>query len=240
VTDYKTGFVIDRDGQIAPWVETQLHLYLLMAERLTGRRARGVLHAGAPVAVPWTDETRERTSDRVTEFCRRFPAGARITVTDAATPGVHCSGCRLRPRCEAYLGQAPNWWPNTGDHPRPLPRDVWGRVLSIDNEQLGLSVRVEDAAGRRVLVRGLDPSRGSEQTVVGDALFMFDLESTEDATLHGRRMHPRSFHERSPGPRWPAARRTRLYRGPGRRVRGDSHRMPAVTDPSNKPRSDGP
>lgn len=211
VTDYKTGFVIGRDGQVSPAVETQLHLYLLMSEILTGRRARGVLHAGVTTAVDWNDEVRERTARRVSEFGDRFGANETVAAAAAATPGVHCAGCRLRPRCDAYLGQAPSWWPNTGDHPRPLPLDVWGRVSAVNEERIGLSIRLEDVAGRRVLVRGLDPAHGLEGVPSGNELFFFDLESTEDRTLHGRRMHPRSLHERSPGPRWHPARRVRVY-----------------------------
>jgi hypothetical protein len=31
--------------------------------------------------------------------------------------------------------------------------------------------------------------------------------------VHGRWLQPRSFHERSPGPRWPNASQIRVYRG---------------------------
>jgi hypothetical protein len=210
VTDYKTGFVVGRSGQISGIVETQIHLYLLMAETLGGRPAQGVLHAGVTTAVPWDDDRRKHIQRRVSEFCARFPAGATIPATAAATPGAHCSGCSLRPRCESYLRQAPSWWPNTGDHPRPLPSDVWGRVSAVSEDELGLTVRIDDAAGRRVLVRGLQHTSRPDVANLR-ALFLFNLEPTEDAVLHGRRMHPRSFHQRSPGPRWLPARRARLF-----------------------------
>ncbi len=211
VTDYKTGFVVGRDGQIAPAIAIQLQLYLLMAETLTRRRARGFLQAGVVTAVPWNEDVRESTARRVSEIGKRFPTRATLAASDAASPGVHCSGCRLRPRCSTYLQFVPDWWRNTGESPRPLPADVWGRVSSIDDEPLGISIRLEDVAGRRTLVRGLDPTHDLKGVGVGNKLFFFDLEPTEDATIHGRRMHPRSFHERSPGPRWTPARRLRMY-----------------------------
>lgn len=213
VTDYKTGFVVGRNGEISPRVETQIQLYLLMAETLSGRPARGLLQAGAPTAVAWNEEIRERTRLRVSRFAARFPPGFKIAANAAANPGAHCSGCQLRPRCESYLLRVPKWWPNTGEYPRPLPADVWGRLSSLTEDPAGLTVRLEDVTGRRVLVRGLPAAARHDYLAAADQLFFFDLEATEDATLHGRRMHPRSFHQRSPGPKWPPARRTRVYKG---------------------------
>ena len=215
ITDYKTGFVVSREGHMAPSIETQLRLYLLMAETLTGRRAQGIVQGALSISVPWDDDLRDTTRRQVSRITQNYPSNATLDALQTATPGVHCSGCGLRPRCRSYLRQAPTWWPNTGDHPRPLPADTWGRVSSIKHEQIGVTVRLEDAAGRRVVVRGLNPARQMAHAATGTMLFLFDLESTEDGTLHGRRMHPRLFHERSPGPRWPSARTTSAYVGGG-------------------------
>jgi len=213
VTDYKTGFVIGRDGQIAPSIATQIQMYLLMAEELTGRQAHGIVQEANSTGVPWNDSLRESTRRRAFEMGQRFPPHAKLAATEAAAPGVHCSGCRLRPQCSTYLRTVPGWWRNDGEHPRPLPNDVWGRVSAVDEEQLGIRIHLEDETGRKVIVRGLSTDRCLDHVPVGATLFLFDLQSTEDALLHGRYIHPRALHERSPGPRWPSARRTRIYIG---------------------------
>lgn len=213
VSDYKTGFVVGRDGQIAPHVEVQIRLYLLMAEELTGGRVVGLVEGAGSTPVRWNSDVREMMRRRVAEFGERFPAGATVAATDVATPGAQCQRCRLRPRCATYLRAATAWWPNTGGHPRPLPADAWGRVSLINVDPLGVGARLVDDAGHTILVRGLDPGRRVADLPIGSRLLLFDLEATEDAVVHGRRIHPRTFHERAPGPRWRQALRTRAFVG---------------------------
>lgn len=211
VCDYKTGRVTGRDGALLPAIETQMRLYLLMAEHLSGRRATGKVHGGEELVVPWDDETRSATVRRVASFGERFPANARFSAGDVATPGSHCVGCGLRPRCATYLAQAPGWWLNSGSHPRPLPFDTWGIATDVVQEELGATVSLDDAGGRRVRVRGLSSDHALTTASVGVPLFMFDLVPTEDTTQHGRRIQPRSFHEKSPGARWPSAWRAQVF-----------------------------
>lgn len=208
VVDFKTGFV---SPTRAHHIETQLQLYLLMAEILSGRAARGVVEGSVDFKVPWTPAIREATLARVEMMISKFPGGSGVRAADVASPGPHCGHCRLRPRCASYLSQASSWWPNSGEHPRPMPLDAWGRLVDVDIEPIGFRVRLEDDLGRLILVRGLDPRTKIDRHPIGTKIFIFDLQSTEDSRAHGRRIHPRAFHQRSPGARWATAWTTSVF-----------------------------
>ncbi|WP_426746276.1 PD-(D/E)XK nuclease family protein [Myxococcus faecalis] len=211
VTDYKTGVSVDANGRLMPNIEMQMELYLLMAETLTSRPARGRVYGRKEVSVPWDLEKSKRLLVHLQEFTARFPVGKQLAADVAALPGTHCIGCRLRPSCKQYLERVPAWWENNGEHPRPLPFDVWGRITRHERAAQGWSVWLEDAAGRRVVLRGLADTHGIGSLPAGILLYAFNLEPTEDTYAHGRRIHPRSFHEWQPGPRWRCARQTRLF-----------------------------
>lgn len=149
VCDYKSGRMTGRDGRLLPAIETQVQLYLLMAEHLSGRRATGKVQGGEELIVPWDDEVRAGTEQRILAFGARYPANARLSAGDVATPGPHCIGCGLRPRCETYLARAPGWWLNSGVHPRPLPFDTWGIATAVVEEELGTSVSLDDGTCQR-------------------------------------------------------------------------------------------
>ena len=113
-----------------------------------------------------------------------------------------------------YLDMAPRWWPNRSGHPRPLPLDVWGTVRSLRRDDKGVTVGLEDPAGREVRIGGVDPERGLSDAREGDTLYLFELEATEPRIHHGARIHPRNFREVPPdgGLRLQRARGLQVYR----------------------------
>ena len=47
---------------------------------------------------------------------------------------------------------------------------------------------------------------------MGDYIWFFDLESSEDLEQHGAKSQPHNFHQNPPGPRWTLARSLRVFR----------------------------
>ena len=214
ITDYKSGGAVAIDGNITATTETQLHLYMLMAEELGAKKVRGRIHARRGVFdVEWGTEQRTRMRERVFTMLERFPPDAEISAEDAARVGPHCIGCPLRPRCAKYLREVPTLWENGKGHPRPLPYDAWGTVVALANTVGSLTIKLRDPNERQISIEGLDSSLGPQLSATGPTYF-FGLEPTEDVVMHGVLLHPRTFHERPPGPRWRRANRLRIYVAP--------------------------
>lgn len=204
IVDYKSGNVFDREGVLPPVVD-QLHLYALMSESLTDRPVRLSVQGRQGIPIEWGESERTAIVSRLSSLSEAYPAGELLDASTVARPGSNCVGCRLRPQCERYLHDVPRWWPNTGEHPRPLPLDSWGTLRHRSPGPLGSTLHIEDAAGRTVLISGIDPRHGVETAEVGDEVYGFTLAAGEDQFMHGRWLHPRAFHERSPSARWRSA-----------------------------------
>ena len=215
VVDFKSGRITDSDGQLLDDHVVQLQLYTLVLEAsFPGVRVTPYVEHVTRKKVPWGDRERVRLIRRLRDVASALPGGACLEAEDLARPGAHCSTCRLRPRCSAYLNAAPTWWADQPENPRPLPLDVWGYVLRVRVDEQSVTVRLVDASGRHVHVYGIHRSQGAAGLREGDAAWFFDLEASEDLRQHGALVQPRNFHERAPGPRWRSARSMRLFSQP--------------------------
>ena len=199
IYEYKSGTILDDSGELLDNHVLQLRLYALAFHIVSaGRPIELFIEGEGKTPVPWNDEVRDACLEGLQETLRRFPAGSSFRADALAQPGTVCIGCRLRPRCSSYLDRAPAWWHNRPDSPRPLPLDVWGTIrskLPEDNDSVALEL--DDAAGRRVRVQGLDAAT-VEHLKPGDTTYFFTLESTEPTIMHGVRLQPRNFHEYFP------------------------------------------
>ena len=215
VVDFKSGRIMDAEGRLLDEHVVQVRLYALMLEgAFPDAEVRPYIERVERVEVPWGNLERTRMMARLEEASTRLPAGVRLKAKEVAQPGLHCSGCRLRPMCPAYLSAAPSLWPDERGSPRPLPLDVWGDVTSVEPQGDCVGVRLADAAGRRVRIDGVDRRHGVAAVKRGERAWFFDLESSEDMSQHGALVQPRNFHEHPPGPRWRPARRTRVFGQP--------------------------
>jgi len=211
ITDLKTGTPFAQSGEFATEIVTQLHLYALMAENLSpGTPVRLFVQHSRKDPVPWDEATRVDIRRRHTSLLERFPVGAALNAPTAASPGPHCAGCRFRPACAAYLTQAPRWWTNDPGNPRPLPFDVWGTVSKMATDEL-VQLEIRDPLGRMVQVEGLRRDRDWSSVSPGTTVYLFGLEPTEDTTRHGARIHPRNFHEATPGAPWKDALSVQVF-----------------------------
>lgn len=210
IVDYKSGNVVDRQGVHASIV-TQLQLYALMAEHVTGRTVRLFVHGRQRIAIEWNDSEKAKIVVRVQSFSDTYPIGAVLPVTEGSEAGSHCVGCRLRAQCPRYLRDIPSWWPNTGEHPRPLSLDAWGVVSSSRRDSLGWTLHLDDPVGRSVEISGIADRHEVDSAATGRYVYGFGLAAGEDQFMHGRPLHPRAFHERSPSPRWRSAPCSTFY-----------------------------
>ncbi len=214
VVDFKSGRHTDADGRPLEDHVVQVQLYAMLLESaFPGAHVRPFVEQVDRVQVPWGDRERSQLVERLRKVAEKLPAGAPLRARECAKPGAYCGRCRLRPVCTAYIDAAPTWWPDGVGHPRPLPLDVWGTVVNVQAVDDSDTVRLIDASGRRVRVDGLERSWGTTTQREGDAVWFFDLESSEDLEQHGAMIQPRNFHQSPPGPRWKRANRLRTYLG---------------------------
>lgn len=212
VSEFKSGRVVDGEGRLLEEHVLQVQAYALMLERAQpGIRVDPFVEGSDRTAVPWDDTHRNRLLDRLRKLDEKLPAGRHIAAEDLANPGAHCRFCRLRPMCSRYLRDVPSWWYDLPGSVRPLPLDVWGVVDKARSCARGTSIKLFDASGRRVLVDGLSRTLGMDEIEIGDYVWFFDLESSEDLDHHGAKVQPRNFHQVPPGPRWSTARRLRVF-----------------------------
>jgi hypothetical protein len=211
VREYKSSASALVDGPAHDAAEVQVRLYLLMAERLTGRVARGFLVGRSLREVMWDQDARGELGARVDAACSAFPIGERLPSEALARPGDHCARCDLRPRCRSYLAMVPAWWRDTGAPPRPLPLDVWGRIEGLECNADGVCAWLRDASGRLVVIRGLSPAWRLDRVAPTTTVHFFGLESSEDLVVHGRRVHPSAFHESTRTAGRKAASRLRIF-----------------------------
>ena len=196
VRDFKTGAVLDEQGEIKREIAIQLQAYgLLLLERRPGAEVRLVVDDGEEREVPFDPETRRAIKDELGRLTGSMPPAGPASANQLASTGRSCFSCPVRHVCPSYRADAPNWWRQYPSGVERLSSDVWGTVQEVVGEgRVDLVLR--DEAGRRVRIDGLDDRHGITQVCLGTRLWFFGLEATGAARgFDGARFHPRSFHE---------------------------------------------
>lgn len=193
ITDFKSGRLIDREGALRRDVELQVRLYALAAQESTDLPIRLFVEGDHRYEVSWRNEDRDATISQVHNCLDALPTGMRVRALELANPGPQCAGCLIRPRCERYLTSAPAMWCDESLAGR-LPFDTWGRVVAIHRFQGVRNLEIEDANGDLVLVYGLETPTEDSSLRVGDQIYLFELETSEQRIAHGSPVRPRNFH----------------------------------------------
>jgi len=214
VRDYKSGGVLDGDGEVKREIALQLQAYgLLVLEREPRATVRLIVDDGTDREVEFGPEAQAEAAEAIMAITTIMPLPAIVPVATLARPGDACWGCPIRHICSAYRGQAPEWWTRYPPELSSAPLDVWGQVLEHRAGE-GQVIVLRDGANRRVRVTGVDSRHGLSDSV-GKQLWFFGLEATGASRgFDGTRFHPRSFHEQ---PRDALERRawtTVVYAGP--------------------------
>ena len=193
ITDFKSGRLLERDGALRRDVEGQVRLYALAAHESTDLPIRLFVEGDARHEVSWNDSDRDATAIEVSEVLSMLPTGRQLSAVRLANPGPWCSGCRIRPRCEGYLSSAPAMWQDQSLAGR-LPFDTWGEIIAIRRSKSVWNIEIEDANGDLVVVQGLQSTGSGDSVQVGDHIYLFGLETSEQRISHGVRVRPRNFH----------------------------------------------
>lgn len=171
VVDYKTGTVLDDEGEMLAHYRTQLALYaVLEGERSGSWPSRGVLlrFGGAPVSVELSPQGCSAAADNAVRALSRYNEFA--GTTPPASPGEFaCRFCNFAPRCEAFWqAVSPGW---------QIPGAVRGTVAWTELSAVGgMTVGLRDVEGtldrdvvaRRLPFDGLDePPEGAVLAICG-------------------------------------------------------------------------
>lgn len=204
ISDYKTGRVLDRKGEVLEHIALQLRLYALAVAHQdpSAQIELCILEGTSNRHVEWDTDIRARTESLLEEILGRLPAGEEAVSDELARPGPWCSNCPFRHVCRRYIEDAPRRWA-AGCDSGSYPLDIWGELRGTEQTLVGIALNVTDAANRNVRVQRIDPRHGSlESYFTGRRLYLFGLAATQHSQHQGKHFHPRNFFE-LPGDRSP-------------------------------------
>ena len=197
IRDYKSGSVLDDDGEVKESIALQLQAYgLMFLEAIPSAEVTLIVDVGSEISVGFDQATRARARERIEALLASVPEAGRYPIESLAKPGADCLGCRIRHLCRAYLTQVPSWWLAYPDKSARISYDSWGTVQAVNAGAGGTNVTVEEDAGGRVRVDRLAHRHGITASAVGRKIWLFDLESPGPGRdFKGNRYHPRVFYE---------------------------------------------
>jgi RecB family exonuclease len=216
ITDFKTGKIFDAEGMLLSSIRFQLELYALLAEARYPSCAISLkVESGTEgFDVPWGVDQRQQAKERLMRIMDNVPAGVTVAAETLSKPTDECRVCAMRHYCADYIRIAPSWWKEIPADVGSIASDTWGKITS--HETVGTSVNVElnDAAGRRVKVRGLRMRPGLSDLKVGAEIYIFALERTGSGRgWNGRPFQPHAFHEIGADPQSRSAWTTAVFLG---------------------------
>lgn len=200
IKDYKTGRAFDEEGRVLLPIRFQLQLYALLAEELyPNSEIKLVVETSHSLQeIEWNEDERSKALSRLAEITGLYRAGSTQDGGVIASPSNECFVCAFRHVCLAYLTTAPSWWKKTPNSISVISSDTWGTITNTIHTQFGIDIILEDAAGRRVYVRGLRDRPELHLVTKGDQIAVFGLERTGTGRdWSGHIFHPHTFHEQS-------------------------------------------
>jgi len=197
IVDFKTGSVSGANGEIRDEYVLQLQAYALMLrESIDATPVRLVLDNGERTPVPSDDGSLSLAREQIEGFTSRFPRSSVVRPSELARPGQECASCEVRPSCGAYMDTAPVWWVDVPDEIDFEPLDTWGEITRVVEAEIGLTVHLEDQAGRGVKIDRLSEVHEVTKIAAGEEVWLFNLcADNRRRGFKGQRPHPRLFHE---------------------------------------------
>jgi hypothetical protein len=216
VRDYKSGGVLDQQGNVKDEITKQLWLYgLAVIEALPDCTVRLIVDNGAEHVLPFGSAEVRSAESWLSTLLSAFPAGNDVAVAVLARPGPPCHGCPIRHVCLPYHRAAVVRWQD-GAQEEPLPSDIWGVIRSVSRRADGArDIDLVDASGRRVRVNGLDDRHDALESVsAGDPIWIFGLMGIVKRGRKGEWLHPRNFWELPSDSTQDRAWSTAVFAGP--------------------------
>jgi hypothetical protein len=180
VSDFKSGKVFDRDGNLNEQTSRQLRLYALAILELAPKIkvALRVFSRGTESFERFDEQTKTEMFEWLRGITDVLRTGAQISAPELASIGPQCARCDVRPVCPAYLSAVFELWKQT-DTPFELPLDTAGTVTDVREQGDGyFSVKIVDYAVRTVKIHRLTPDR-VRGIAANQIIWFFDLASIE-------------------------------------------------------------
>ncbi len=197
VADFKSGNILNDDGEVDDVTALQLRLYGLGILDLApeARLELTVVHRGGNSPVSFSTQDIEQTREWLAERTLTLGDKEWIEANDLAVLGPQCRGCKVRAVCPKYRSSAAALW-KSSDLTMQLPLDIAGRILEVEScSEEQTTLKLTDLAGRTVKIHRLG-SKVSPTTFDTKTLFwFFNLATSELPMRNGKWRHPRNFHE---------------------------------------------
>lgn len=183
VVDYKTGAVLDEEGELADHLRDQLALYCVLEEERTRRwpgRALILRFGGSPVEWSVDKVASEGVAHETLRLRERYVE--HLGAPPPASPGpATCRHCVFAPRCEAFWTAINPQWDTEVRAVRGVV--VWSQRSSAG----GITVCLSDAEGtaaRQTVVQRLPEHLSDADVAPGTRLGLVGLWSDRDSLLN--------------------------------------------------------
>ena len=193
IVEFKSGRILDDSDRVMEEHQRQLGLYALLVEpHFPSRRIQLFVEGKQRHPVPWDDRIRATRRAELDALLAKMPADKTLRSRELAHPGEHCRWCSMRPSCPGYREHAEAAW--SGNDPgHSLPRDVWGRITSIEEHGGHPAWRLVDPTDRQVRILGTGAARFAACRA-GDDVALFDLKTHISPPRHARWKPPNGFY----------------------------------------------
>ena len=197
VRDFKSGAIVDADGNMMESIRLQLWAYgLMILDEFPKVIVELIVDDGADHRIPFGQTEQRIAADQISEKLRGLSVDAEMSSAEIARPGQACVSCGIRHICSAYKTAAPEWWRSVPDGMKQLPNDSWGTLLEIEERDESMRVRIEDVARRTVAIDTLSHRHGISTDSLGKPFAFFNLAPRgRSRSPDGIAFHPHNFYE---------------------------------------------
>jgi PD-(D/E)XK nuclease superfamily len=215
VSDFKSGNVLNDEGEVDEVTSLQLRLYgLAILELVPGARLQlKVVSRGGISNVSFSAEDIERTKEWLAQRLLPVRENQLMEANEIAIVGPQCRGCRARAVCPKYRTSVTELWKRQ-DVTMRLPLDIAGQILEVEpSAAAATTIKLTDLAGRVVKIHRLRPIV-LPTTFEKSVFWFFNLATSEVPLRNGKWRHPRNFHELPASPLERRAWTLKAYRDP--------------------------
>jgi hypothetical protein len=197
ISDFKSGNVLNEEGDVDDVTALQLRLYGLGILDLApeARLELKVVSRGRTSPVSFSTQDIKQTREWLAERTLSLGDKEWIGANELAVLGPQCRGCKARAICPKYRSSAAALW-KSSDLTMQLPLDIAGRILEVEPcSARETTLKLTDLAGRIVKIHRLSSKIKSTAFDTKSLFWFFNLATSERTMQNGKWRHPRNFHE---------------------------------------------
>lgn len=201
ITDWKTGPVLDSNGEVKANYRLQLAAYqMLVRERWPDRKVETQLYNGEVMIVQVTSDDEETVRQSVSKIKRTINGRSKARAEDLALKGAECADCAIRHRCPTYMEELRRTGRGLSAIEGQWSGDILGCVSSSqtqgDTTVVNLTLPSGATAQMRWFSSRMEVSELKGQTVVGFGLIPLTRRSRVDGKILEPLIYEESNHSR--------------------------------------------